>query len=561
MCLVVVIFCALPYMSVGKLTSHGYGYTWLFGIDLLGRSDYVSAMMVKLPPDNLWMSGVPLRMYLVGYAIPAFAYAASGRTAPLHSLVLLETLGLSLLMLGCLFILLRKFFRDQKILVSVGLLGLLSYSYYWLYDAAKWIIMKPGQRGGMLSDPYFWNYDGVSHLFQRSFLVEPQTALTTSLLLIMFSMLVQVRYKLDKPALGAFLGVCLGICFGTDAMQGLVIIAWFGFLYLGRFIWAKGKLHEEYVPFLAAVIACGLVAGSFFLMGMYQPSTSHLVKLKFNSWIVLFGLLFFPVEFGPLIILGVWGMIYWWRRNRLKYAWPLLLMAAVALTQVALFEQFPNPRTRMADRFLPIVFLVFAGYLFRYLWSSQGTRVARWLAVAVVLAGIPTFFTDIHFASAVQDEYHTHYVRIEDRLACDWIRRTLPDTAVIQGEPQYFSGADHGRYLNLIASFAARPQVSGWYSGAAVLVDKGWEIGKVRRRDILAMLSSSDATSVLKIVRKYSINYLYVGPFEQEGHKQLLTLLQGSPQKFREVYNTNGVHIFECLGNAAESASIAPPHL
>ncbi len=556
--LALVLFCALPYLNVGKLTSNGYGYTWLFGLDLLGRADYISAMMVKLPPDNLWMTGTPLRMYLVGYAVPAFAYSASGEASPLHALVLFSTLGLSLLLLASLYAFLRTFFSSIKILSSLAFLALFSYSYYWFYDFAKWIVLRPGERAGFLSDPYFWNYEGVSHLFQRMFLVEPQAALATALFLVVLTALSRIRYELSSLPLGILIGMCLGICFGIDAMQGLVVTVWFGLVYVARLGLAKGKLREEYAPFLGAVVSCGLVCGSFFLLGMYKSSTSHLVEFHLYLWIFLFGIFFFPVEFGPLILLGLWGVVAWWRQHRTEFGWPLLLLAGVALAEVAFVRLYATP-PRMADRLLPIVLLVFSGYLFRGLWSAKGGRVARFLVIAIVVIGVPTFFTDVYFASNVEDIYHTRYVRVEDRIACDWIRQTLPETAVIQGEPQYFAGGDHGRYMSLFASFAGRPQVAGWYSGAAVLVDNGWAIGAERRADIQKMLSSAELPPLLKIVQKYSIEYLYVGPFEQEGHKQLLPLLQSAPDRFREVYAANGVHIFRYFGNGADSASLSPP--
>lgn len=538
--IVLVLFSANPSLHVGKLTSHGYAYTWLYGLDFLGRSDYVIAMTTKLPPDLFWMTGISLRMYLVGYAMPAFAYAASGKAIDLHSVLLLMTLSLSFLMLGCLYIFLRTLFSRTKVLLSGVFLVLFAYSYYWLYDVVKAILMRPGQRMQF--------YDSVSHLFQRTFLVEPQAALATSLLLIVLSILALIRYRLNNFALAAFLGVCLGVSFGTDAMQGVVMIAWFGLFYLGRLVLAKGFLRDEYGPFVAAVVSCGAVCMSFLLLGMYQRSTSHLVKLQFNTWIAEFGLAFFPIEFGPLLFLGVWGAVRWWRGSRDDFGWPLLLLGAVAMMQVLLLEQFPNPRTRMADRLLPIVLVAFAAYLVRE-WSPGTKRSTRLLAAGIVLAAIPTFFTDIYFTSNVNDIYNTRYVSVEDKQACDWIRQNLPERAVIQGEHNYFAGGpDRGLYLSLISSFAQRPQVLGWFSGAAVLVDNGWNTARQRRADIGEMLSANQLAPLVRIVRKYAIDYVYVGPFEQERHKQLLPLLQSAPDQFREVYSQNGVDIFRYVG-------------
>jgi hypothetical protein len=556
MCLVLVLFVAFPFLHVGKLTSRGYAYTWLFGLDFLWRSDAISAMTVHLPPDLLWMTGNPVRMYLVGYAMPAFAFAAGGRLLPVHSILLLMTLGLALLMLACLYTFLRTLFSDARVLASSAFLVLFAYSYYWVYAFMKRLVATPGVHTGLLIDPKFWNYDGVSHLFQRTFLVEPQAALATSLLLVILTMLALNRYRLQNIALGTFFGVCLGIIFGTDALQGLITVAWFGLLYLVRFFRAKGRLQDEYLPFVSAVLSCAAVAGSFFLLGMYQLSTSHLLKLQFNSWIALFGVAFFPVEFGPLIFLGVWGVIRWWRRSRGAFAWPLLLLAAIVLLQVAFVAEPPISTPRMADRLLPVVLVVFAAYLFRDLWSGRLSVSNRFWAAVILFAALPTFFTDIYFTSNIQDPYTTRYVRKEDQQACDWIRKNLPETAVIQGETQYFVGADHGEYLNLIASFSGRPQVLGWNTGAAVLVADGWQIAEQRIPDIQAMLDATDSSQLTAILHKYSIEYVYVGPFEQERHKTLLPVVQNARDEFREVYSQNQVHIFQYLGGNVETGHV-----
>ncbi|HTR48121.1 MAG TPA: hypothetical protein VMM16_12120 [Verrucomicrobiae bacterium] len=536
---VVVLFTAAPALHVGKLTERGYAYTWLYGLDFVSRADFAVAMTTKLPPDFFWMTGIPLRMYLVGYAMPAFAFAASGKTVAMHSVMLLITLCLSLLMVACLYIFLRTLFSDTKVLVGSMCLALMAYSYYWMYDAVKTVLMKPGQRMQF--------YDSVSHLFQRSFLVEPQTLLATSLLLIVLSMLALVKCRLESCALAIFMGVCLGVCFGIDAMQGLVVIGWFGLFHLGRLVLDRRAIRKELAPFLASIVSVGLICGSFFLLGMYRRSSSHLVVFNFNTWIIKYGLVFFPVEFGPLLFLGGWGLIRWWR-SREDFGWPMLALGAFSMLPVLFLKQTTVPRERMADRLLPIVLIIFAAYLIRELWALRDNRTARLVTVGIALAAAPTFFADIYYTSNVNDLYNTRYVRVEDKQACDWIRRNLPETAVIQGRYNYYVDPDRGLYLSLISSFAQRPQVLGWFSGAATLVDDGWRLAEQRREEIEAVLGSRDLSVLEAFLRKYSVGYVYVGPLEQAKSRTLLPLLQSAPGEFRQVYVKGGVAIFRYLG-------------
>lgn len=535
--ILLVLFFARPALHVGQLTSHGYAYTWLYGFDFVYRSDVIQSMTLHLPPDWSWMTGVPMRMYLVGYALPAFAYAAAGKAIAIHSVLLLTTLFSSYLLLACLYLFLRTLFAQTKVLLFAFFTALIPCSYYWVYDAAKAFLIGP--------NPGFRIYGSVSHHLHRMLLVEPQAALATSLLLVVLMLLVQIRYRLNDYLLAIFLGICLGASFGAEAMQGVIAIAWFGLFYLARFLLGKSSWRDEFGPFLATAISCGLICGSFFLLGMYQRSTSHLTPIGVNWWIVKFGIPYFLVDLGPLLLLGGWGIVRWWRGAREDFGWPLLSLGAIVLLQVLFVLQ--RPAARMGDRFLWLVLLPFVAYLFRDLWTSPAKRLTRPFAVALVLLAVPTFFTDILFTSAVNNVPETYYVRPEDMQACQWIRRNLPETAVIQGDYNYFAGPDRGLYMSLLASFAQRPQVLGWATNAAFVVDNGAVLARERRLDIEAALASRDVSSLVAFVRKYSVDYLYVGPSEQSKYPQLLPLLRSDPAQFREVYSQSGVSLFRSL--------------
>lgn len=551
MCTVVVAFSALPALHVGKLTPRGYAYTWLYGLDFVARSDYATAMTTRLPPDLFWMTGNPLRMYLVGYTTPAFAFAASGRTVSMHAVMLLTTLCLSIFLVMNLFVLLRALFSDARVLGGAAFVALIGYSYYWVYAAAKAAFMKSGHR--------FDFHDGVSHLLQRSFLVEPQALLATSLLLVVLSVLAFARYRLNSLPMAIFVGVCLGIAFGAEGVQGMVMVGWFGLFCLGRFLFVRTSLREELRPFVAAVASCGLICGSYFLLGMYQRSTSHMMWIGFDPWILKYGLAYLPIEFGPLLILGIWGAMSWWRGGREDFGWPLLLLGITALIPVLLIRTPAPTPARMVDRLWPVVLTAFSAYLMRELWVPRGARKAVLAAATLVLAAVPTFFTDIYYTSNVGDLYDTHYVLPEDMEACNWIRHNLPETAVIQGTYNYTASPDRGLYSSLISSFAQRPQVLGDYSAAAMLVADGWPLATQRRDEIDSTMSSGNLESLLRFVQRYSVAYIYAGPVEQRKFKSLLPLLQNAPAEFQEVYSKDGVFIFRVLAGPQQDRTDSSP--
>jgi hypothetical protein len=530
-----VAFSAIPALNVGKLTSQGYAYTWLYGFDFLYRADVIQAMTTHMPPDWSWMTGIPLRMYLVGYSLPAFAYAATGKSVAIHPVLLVTTLFCAFLFLASLYLFLRTLFSETAVLLSTLCVVLIGYSYYWLYEAAAFVFFKPGFR-------LFGSISTVSHHLQRTILVEPQAALATALLFAVLTALALSRFRLNSTLLAVFVGLCLGIGFGMEAMQGLLAAAWFFLFYFLRIVLRKTS-REELFPFLAALIVCSTISASFFVLGMYQRSTSHLAPISFNPWIAEFGLPYFLVDLGPLFVLGIWGMVRWWRGSRDEFGWPFLLLAAITLIQVLLI--FQKPPARMADRLLPVALVPFVAYILRDAWTIRLSRRAMFITAVVAVIAVPTFFTDIGSTSNVNNSYDTRYVRPEDMKACQWITRNLPESAVIQGSYDYFAGPERGLYLSLIASFAHRPQVLGWTTNAAYVVDNGFPIAKERRADITRMLSASGTSSVLDVVHKYSIDYIYVGPFERQQFPTFLPLLLSAPASFHEVYSQNGVVLFQ----------------
>ncbi len=545
-------FVAMPFMNVGRITAYGYAYTWLFGYDFLLRADYTSAMTIGFPPNSLSLAGEPLRMYLVGYALPAFIYSASDKGVPLHAVMQLTSLGLNSILYCCLYAFLRVFFSSKRVLISTAFVSLFGYSYYWLVSLAKRIVLNPTHPPELQRLGHeLLKYGNVSHIFTRLVLVEPQAVLAFCLLLLVLFALELNHYEIDGYPLALCFGATLGIIFGTDALWGLIAMVWFGIVLLARLLTAPSQRGRRFGFLATAVASCGLVCFSFFALGMYQFSSGHELSFSPYWWLFKFAPLYFPVEFGPLLLLGVWGFMLQWRRHRLGISNPLVIFLVIALFQVAFVQVSVLPRERMADRILPIALLVWVGCLFRDLYEDASHRGRLYLAWGLVLIAIPTFFTDIYFTSNVTDVNETRFVSVSDRKACDWIRRNLPNTAVIQGEPQYlgYIGGYNVRqelFISLIASFAERPQVLGW-NYASEQVPNGEKIVEQRARDLREMLSSNDRITLVNVIQKYGINYLYVGPYEQMLHPALLSTLERTPQDFQEIYSADGVHIFHVL--------------
>jgi hypothetical protein len=543
-------FMAIPLANVGRLTSNGYAYTWLFGYDFLVRGEYTLSLTMGFPPPALPLAGEPLRMYLVGYAMPAFVYSLCGKTAALHHILVLTTIGVDVLFYGSIFCLLRIFSRRKQALLSTIAISLFCYSYYWMVPISKYFLRSTVASSGFhqISENLL-QFGNVSHLFTPLLLVEPQAALGSCFLLIILFASELTEYKIDNYHLSLLYGLTLGLMFGTDALLGMTAILWFGLTYLTILISYRSQFGQPIFMLAAATVATAICAGSFFLIGMFRLSGGQEMSLSPYRWFLQFAPAYFVLEFGPLFLLGVWGFMVEVRNKRAKKLIGLGIFSLIAFLQVAFLKVSVLPRTRIGVRVFPIVFLIGVVYLFDGFYEKLPKKIFVYAAWACALLALPTYFTDVFFTSNVEDANETHYVALADRKACEWIKKTLPESAIVQGESDYL-GYAHGfnkrqeLYISLIADFAERRQVLGWRYIGSELVPHGDRVVEERSRDLGVMLASGKAQSILGVANRYGINYIYIGPYEKSLYPTLLPALESLPRHFKRVYSSDGVEIF-----------------
>src|SRR5690242_12317331 len=169
-------------------------------------------------------------------------------------------------------------------------------------------------------------------------MVELPALLALSLLLLLLFASELRKYEIQSYALALCFGITLGIIFGIDGSPSLGLMLWFGVVYLAKLLLNRNHRIERFWLLFVAVLSCGAVCLSFFLLGMYQFKSAHEIQLRVYSWLFKFAPLYFPLEFGPLVLLGVWGFALHWRRNRSAIPLGLLVLAAIALLQAAFVQ-------------------------------------------------------------------------------------------------------------------------------------------------------------------------------------------------------------------------------
>ena len=120
---------------------------------------------------------------------------------------------------------LRKHVQGKAVLAITIILALCCYSYVWLVTVGiDYLIWFSSNYYPLDINKALINFSGFSHGFYRFFLVEPQSALAIAVILMIF-----ILYKTDINIYESIIvGILIGILFGIDAINGIMIMLWFG---------------------------------------------------------------------------------------------------------------------------------------------------------------------------------------------------------------------------------------------------------------------------------------------------------------------------------------------
>jgi hypothetical protein len=170
-------------------------------------------------------------------------------------------------------------------------------------------------------------------------------------------------------------------------------------------------------------------------------------------------------------------------------------------------------------------------------------RSAGWataLAAAVLLAGAPTTVIDTYNAQDIGNRRMgpgfrwTIPVTPAQQAAFAWIRRHVPDDAVVQMEPM-LRGRDH---WSLIPTFAERRMSAGLPISLLPVPAYAQHSSEVRR-----MYRTPDAREASHLARAAGIDYVYVDEEDRRAYPEGLDKF-GSAY-FQAVYDEGGVTIYE----------------
>jgi len=541
--LIVTFFFYFPFKNLGALVDGNYLYTWLFAHDFINRMVHVVSLSRGLPLDSFFFSGETLSYYWLAYIYPALLININFINLDTQQLLQLTVFLYSLLSTAALFLFFQRIAEKRREVLMLTLLTLCCYSYSYLYVVALklWTALTGS------SHLNIFGYDlpvfsGFSHTMYRFFLVQPQAILGMGIMLMIFS------FYDKKQTLYGFgvIGLLTGLLFGVDATNGIMLGLWLGCITFFAILINKDRRIVVVKKHLLSLACAGLTYASFFAIGMYSLQTGKgVLQLKLNWFTILTSPFYFILEYGPMLILGVAGMVKLFKKKETLSSWvyPYIILLGIALV----FNFFITNPTEVffgllkATRVIPICLLAFIAYL----WSDglKNSKIKAGTAFLLVIA-LPSFFMDNFIASDIAKP--STLVRQSDMEAARWIKRNLPKQAIIQAEPNY-PGID-GQYkpkysYSIVPIFAERRTAIGAWKVSSQEHSGSVRVGE-RFHTIKKMFATTDINECIKILDKYNINYIYVGALEKKLYKEGIKKFINSTN-FELVYSKKGVFIFK----------------
>jgi len=551
----VMIFLTRPFLSVGAPTPDGYAFPWLFGFDFANRVSIAANAAVSLPPKFFHIHGETFHYYMLTYMIPVGFKQFTGSTAEMFSTLVVWCVNLAVVFAVILVSVLRVLVRNWKALLWSVLTVFVSYSFYWLYVAAK--LYARGHHNefpATIAGGAWMTYSNVSHLLYRYFLVEPQTVLSMALLLIILGYFILCRGHLRHKAAAVGIGFMLGCVFGVDALLTLWTALGIGTLALFDLARTRQNRRGTFFAWFTAGFVFAVMAALYYLVGMYSAQGSRSLIVGLHGTLAKIFPVFMFVEFGPLLVFGLIGSGYLFYRDKAAgVVWWVLAIAAVFAVLFVQAQYDDQLGLLKGSRFLFILFALATGVFWRQYTERRQSKTANIVCVVILLAALPTWATDWLMTSNTADRSETVYVYPADYQACRWIKSTLPPDAVVQSSPAHinyhWTDKPDPYMYPLIANFAERPMAVGGWGMPQMIPDIQDKFYRTIA-DVKAMFKATAVESVVARLDQYDIDYLYYGPWERKRWPAFESLLDSRPEIFAKEYDRNEVKIYRIVRQA-----------
>ena len=267
----------------------------------------------------------------------------------------------------------------------------------------------------------------------------------------------------------------------------------------------------------------------------------------------------------PLILAPLYCIYKARERKETEFVLLLVLMGALLVLFCEVFyiaDALSHPFERfntVMKFYLPAwVFLGIASAygVFWVLKNTRGKLKGVWVAVLLVLVLsciIQPVGQTIGWASGKRDYFNigrgtldgTAYVKTiapGDYEAIQWLNEHIKAQPVILEAP----GAAY-QFSSYVSTMTGLPTVVGWVTHE-VMWRGSWDEVVGRDTDVDNIYKSPDSDEALALLRKYDVEYIYVGKVEKEKYPaESLQKFASDSERYKPIYEKDGVVIYQVL--------------
>lgn len=549
----------IPLAHVGEVIGDQHRYYSLFAHDFLVRGAYAVSILREVPPADVFLASHPAHNYFLFHSLLAYAMSMTGHDVALENFVIAGDLLVSPLFLLTFYLLCRRCFRHALTAQVVTGIGLFAYSYEGLYVVFKRLVIPRFESLHSLArSANLLSFSDTSNGWYKDFLVEPHSVFAMTLLMAALCVL-QARHH-SQTQIQAHLcsGILVAGAFGSDSFVGLVGVTWLAlWLINDSIVRGLAGLKHSAVAFAGCLAGILVVSVPALILGLASigGGSSRLILAPYWTAIVL-GPALFPLVLGPSLPLA--GVALWLARRRpdmghelRNISVVLLVLFALAPLGMSLLLQHSDPAHdsivfRKAVKVMQLPLLLLSGLTAAAICADLGSKRRRYFTAStgVVILGLLTLVTDVAALSGFYDTGQTSSVSVADVRACAWLRANTPLRSVVQSHPDAHSSRSYGIFPVVMMGGRAMALANSKMARLSSLSREEYESMK---GEITSLFESPSPATVLSVLAKYEIDYIYIGPHEKRNGGRALAEYASGEERFTRVYSEDDVEIYHYM--------------
>jgi uncharacterized membrane protein len=205
-----------------------------------------------------------------------------------------------------------------------------------------------------------------------------------------------------------------------------------------------------------------------------------------------------------------------------------------------------------------VLFALAAAYAVYWVLNNIKSRLKIVWAILLLVLVLASLIQPIGLVSEWTSETHDYFginrgtldglayvktIAPGDYEAINWINEYIEGSHVIleaQGSAYQFA--------SLVSTMTGLPTVIGWMNPHEIMWRGNWDKVSGRDRDVDTIYNNPDSDEAFSLLRKYNVEYIYVGKLEKERYDaEGLLKFASHPEKYKLIYENQGAAIYQVI--------------